>query len=91
MDGCKDILGIWISEHESAKFWLSVLNDLNSRGVKDVYVFCVDGLSGLREAIGAVYPKAQMQRCIVHQIRSSTRFVSYKDIKKLMADLMPVY
>ena len=91
MDGCKDILGIWIGEHESAKFWLSVLNDLNSRGVKDVYVFCVDGLSGFREAIGAVYPKAQMQRCIVHQIRSSTRFVSYKDIKKLMADLKPVY
>lgn len=91
MDGRKDILGIWIGENESAKFWLSVLNDLNSRGVKDVYVFCVDGLTGFREAIAAAYPQAQMQRCIVHQIRSSTRFVSYKDIKQLMTDLKPVY
>ncbi len=91
MDGCKDILGIWIGEHESSKFWLSVLNDLNSRGVKDVYLFCVDGLNGFREAIGAVYPKAQIQRCIIHQIRSSTRYVNYKDIKKLMADLKLVY
>ena len=91
MDGCKDILGIWIGEHESSKFWLSVLNDLNSRGVKDVYLFCVDGLNGFREAIGAVYPKAQIQRCIIHQIRSFTRYVSYKDIKKLMADLKLVY
>ena len=91
MDGSKDILGIWIGEHESSKFWLSVLNDLNNRGVKDVYLFCVDGLNGFREAIGAVYPKAQIQRCIIHQIRSSTRFVGYKDIKKLMADLKLVY
>ena len=91
MDGCKDILGIWIGEHESAKFWLNVLNDLKNRGVKTVYVFCVDGLSGFREAIASVYPEAQIQRCIIHQIRSSTRFVSYKDIKKLMADLKTVY
>jgi len=91
MDGCKDILGIWVGEHESSKFWLSVLNDLKSRGVQDVYLFCVDGLSGFREAIEAVYPKAQIQRCIIHQIRSSTRFVGYKDIKKLMADLKQVY
>ena len=91
MDGCKDILGIWIGEHESAKFWLNVLNDLKNRGVQSVYVFCVDGLIGFREAIGSVYPKAQIQRCIIHQIRSSTKFVSYKDIKKLMADLKTVY
>jgi transposase-like protein len=91
MDGCKDILGIWIGEHKSAKFWLNVLNDLKNRGVKTVYVFCVDGLSGFREAIASVYPDAQIQRCIIHQIRSSTRFVSYKDIKKLMADLKTVY
>ena len=91
MDGCKDILGIWIGEHESAKFWLNVLNDLKNRGVQSVYVFCVDGLTGFREAIGSVYPKAQIQRCIIHQIRSSTKFVSYKDIKKLMADLKTVY
>ena len=91
MDGCKDILGIWIGEHESAKFWLNVLNDLKNRGVPSVYVFCVDGLTGFREAISSVYPKAQIQRCIIHQIRSSTKFVSYKDIKKLMSDLKTVY
>ena len=91
MDGCKDILGIWIGEHESAKFWLNVLNDLKNRGVQSVCVFCVDGLTGFREAISSVYPKAQIQRCIIHQIRSSTKFVSYKDIKKLMSDLKTVY
>ena len=91
MDGTKDILGVWIGEHESSKFWLNVLNDLKSRGVLDVYLFCVDGLNGFVEAIGAVYPHSQVQRCIVHQIRSSTRFVSYKDIKPLMADLKKVY
>lgn len=91
MEGNKDILGVWIGEHESSKFWLSVLNDLKSRGVLDVYLFCVDGLKGFREAIGAVYPKAHIQRCIIHQIRSSTRYVSYKDIKALMSDLKLVY
>ena len=91
MEGGKDILGIWIGEHEISKFWLNVLTELKSRGVKDVYLFCVDGLTGFREAIEAVYPKAGMQRCIIHQIRYSTRFVSYKDIKALMADLKLVY
>jgi len=91
MDGTKDILGVWIGEHESSKFWLNVLNDLKSRGVLDVYLFCVDGLKGFVEAIEAVYPNSQVQRCIVHQIRSSTRFVSYKDIKPLMTDLKRVY
>ncbi|MFU0832632.1 MAG: Mutator family transposase [Oscillospiraceae bacterium] len=91
MDGRKDILGIWIGEHESSKFWLSVLNDLKSRGVLDVYLFCVDGLKGFQDAISAVYPQAQIQRCIIHQIRSSTRYVSYKDIKSLMKDLKLVY
>ena len=91
LDGSKDILGIWIGEHESSKFWLSVLNDLKSRGVLDVYLFCVDGLKGFREAVSAAYPKAQIQRCIIHQIRYSTRFVGYKDIKQLMADLKLVY
>ncbi len=90
-DGRKDILGIWIGENESAKFWLSVMNDLKNRGVKDVYVFCVDGLTGFREAINAAFPKLQIQRCIIHQIRSSTRYVSCKDIKSLMADLKKVY
>ena len=91
LDGKKDILGVWIGERESAKFWLSVMNDLKNRGIKDVYVFCVDGLSGFREAINTAFPKAQIQRCIIHQIRSSTKYVSYKDIKALMADLKQVY
>ena len=91
MEGGKDILGIWIGEHESSKFWLNVLTELKSRGVRDIYLFCVDGLAGFREAIEAVYPSAGIQRCIIHQIRYSTRFVSYKDIKELMADLKLVY
>ena len=91
MEGGKDILGIWIGEHESSKFWLNVLTELKSRGVQDVYLFCVDGLTGFREVIEAVYPNAGIQRCIIHQIRYSTRFVSYKDIKELMADLKLVY
>ena len=90
LDGYKEILGIWIGENESSKFWLGVLNELKSRGVKEVYLFCVDGLTGFREAIAAVYPKAGIQRCIIHQIRSSTRFVSYKDIRAFMADLKTV-
>ena len=91
LDGRKDILGVWIGENESAKFWLSVMNDLKNRGIKDVYVFCVDGLTGFREAINAAFPQSQIQRCIIHQIRSSTRYVSYKDIKVVMADLKKVY
>ena len=91
MDGRKDILGVWIGEHESSKFWLNVLNDLKSRGVLDVYLFCTDGLCGMMEAIHAVYPQSRLQRCIVHQIRSSTRFVSWKDIKQVVADLKKIY
>ena len=91
LEGNKEILGIWIGEHESSKFWLSVMNDLKSRGLQEVYLFCVDGLKGFKEAINAAYPKAGIQRCIIHQIRYSTRYVGYKDIKKLMADLKLVY
>lgn len=91
MDGYKEILGIWIGEHESSKFWLGVLNELKSRGIKDVYLFCVDGLNGFREAIGAVYPKAGIQRCIIHQIRSSMRYVNYKHMKLFTTDLKEVY
>lgn len=91
LEGDKDILGIWIGEHEGSKFWLSVLNDLKSRGIRDAYLFSVDGLKGFQEAIAAVYPKAQVQRCIIHQIRYSTRYVGYKDIKPLMSDLKLVY
>ena len=90
MDGHKDILGVWIGENESAKFWLSVMNDLKNRGIRDVYVFCVDGLAGFREAIGAAFPKSQIQRCIVHQIRSSTKYVNWKDMKEVMADLKKI-
>ena len=91
LDGQKDILGIWIGENESSKFWLNVLNELKTRGIKDVFLFCVDGLTGFRQAIEAAFPSAQIQRCIIHQIRSSTRFVSYKHIKELMVDLKKVY
>ena len=86
-----DILGVWIGEHENSKFWLNVLNDLKSRGVLDVYLFCTDGLCGMMQAIEAVFPKSRLQRCIVHQVRSSTRYVSYKDIKKVVADLKKIY
>ncbi len=90
-DGYKDILGIWVGGNESSKFWLGVLNELKSRGVKNVDLFCVDGLTGFREAISAVYPFAGIQRCIIHQIRSSSKYVSYKHIKEFMADLKLVY
>ncbi len=76
MDGMKEVLGIWIGANESSKFWLSVLNDLKNRGVKDVLVFCVDGLNGFKEAIGAIYPFAKIQRCIIHQIRSSMKYIT---------------
>ena len=91
LEGHKDILGVWIGEHESSKFWLNVLNDLKSRGVMDVYLFCTDGLCGMMQAIEAVFPKSRLQRCIVHQVRSSTKFVSYKDIKQVVADLKKIY
>lgn len=91
LDGQKDILGLWIGENKSSKFWLNVLNELKTRGVKDVFLFCMDGLTGFREAISAAFSNANIQRCIIHQIRSNTRFVIYKHIKALMADLKKVY
>lgn len=91
MDGMKDVLGIWIGENETSKFWLKVLTDLKNRGVQEVTVFSIDGLSGFEQAIKATYPSAIVQRCIIHQIRSSTRYVSYKHIKELMKDLKSVY
>ncbi|MEH7131112.1 IS256 family transposase [Neobacillus drentensis] len=90
-EGYKEILGIWVGGNESSKFWLGVLNDLKTRGVKIVNLFCVDGLSAFREAIQAVYPFAGIQRCIIHQIRSSTKYVSYKHIKEFVADLKKIY
>jgi putative transposase len=91
VDGKKDILGIWIGENESSKFWLGVMNDLKNRGVKDVLLFCVDGLTGLKDAIYAAYPKAEVQRCIIHQLRNSFKYVSYKDIKAFSKDFKGVY
>lgn len=90
-EGYKEILGIWVGGNESSKFWLGVLNDLKTRGVKTVNLFCVDGLTGFKEAIQAVYPFAGIQRCIIHQIRSSTKYVSYKHIKEFVADLKLIY
>ena len=90
-EGYKEILGIWVGGNESSKFWLGVLNDLKTRGIKTVNLFCVDGLTGFREAIQAVYPFAGIQRCIIHQIRSSTKYVSYKHLKEFVADLKLIY
>lgn len=91
MDGLKEVLGMWVGENESAKFWLSVMNSLKNRGVEDILIACVDGLTGFPAAIEAVFPQTEIQQCIIHQIRNTTRFVSYKDIKALMADLKKVY
>lgn len=91
LDGNKEVLGIWIGANESSKFWLSVLNDLKSRGVQDVLIFCVDGLNGFKEAIGATFPFAKIQRCIIHQIRSSMKYVPYKDKKAFVTDLKSIY
>lgn len=91
MEGFRDVLGMWVGENESAKFWLSVMNDLKNRGVEDILIASVDGLTGFPAAIAAVYPKTELQQCIIHQIRNTTRFVSYKDLKPLMADLKRVY
>lgn len=91
MDGRKDILGVWIGEHESSKFWLNVLNELKSRGVMDIYLFCTDGLCGMMQAIEAVFPNSRLQRCIVHQIRASTRYVNWKDKKQVVVDLKKIY
>jgi transposase-like protein len=91
LDGEKEVLGVWIGANESSKFWLSVLNDLKNRGVEDVLIFCVDGLAGFKEAIGAAFPFSKIQRCIIHQIRSSMKYISYKDKKAFLADLKGIY
>ncbi len=91
MDGQREILGLWWQETEGAKFWLAVLNDLHHRGVCDVLIACVDGLTGFPDAIGAVFPQAWVQTCIVHMIRSSMRYVSYAERKAVARDLRAVY
>ncbi len=90
-EGRKELLGVYLSEHEGAKFWLSVLSELRQRGVEDILVACVDGLKGFPEAIESVYPQTQIQLCIVHQVRTSLRYVPEKDKKAVVADLKPVY
>lgn len=91
IDGIKDVLGIWIGENESAKYWLSVLTDLKNRGVKDIFIAAIDGLTGFREAIRAIYPNTEIQRCIIHQIRNSTKYIPYKHRKEFCKDLKLVY
>jgi len=91
MDGKRDVLGMWVGENESSKYWLGILNGLKNRGVDDILIICVDGLKGFPEAINAIYPQTEIQQCVIHQIRNSTKFVSYKDLKALMADLKTVY
>ena len=91
LTGHKQLLGIWIAESEGAKFWLGVLTELQNRGVKDILIACVDGLSGFPEAIKAAYPQTQVQLCIVHMVRNSCRYVSSKDRKQVCADLKHIY
>jgi putative transposase len=91
MSGRKDVLGMYVGENESTKFWLSIMSGLKNRGVHDILIACVDGLTGFPQAIEAVFPEAEIQQCIIHQIRNTTKFVSYKDIKPLMADIKRVY
>lgn len=90
-DGKKDVLGMYVSESEGAKFWLQVLTDLNNRGVKDILIACIDNLKGFAEAIESVFPNSEVQTCIIHQIRNSLKYISYKDSKEFMRDLKKVY
>ena len=91
LDGKKDVLGMWIGENEGAKFWATVLNGLKNRGVEDIFIACTDNLTGFSNAIEAVFPRTEIQNCIIHQLRNSGKYVSYKDLKALMADLKAVY
>ena len=91
MDGKKEVLGMYVGDNKSAKFWLSIINGLKNRGVEDILITCVDGLTGFPQAIEAVFPQTEIQQCIIHQIRNTTRYVSYKDNRKVMADLKAVY
>src|SRR5215210_3874316 len=90
-DGDREALGIWWQDAEGAKFWLAVLNDLHRRGVHDVLIACVDGLTGFPDAIAAVFPQAWVQTCVVHQVRASLRYVTYSERKRVAADLRLIY
>ena len=91
MEGRKELLGLWIADTEGAKFWLNVITEIKNRGVDDIFIACIDGLKGFPEAIAAVFPKTEIQLCIVHMIRNSLKYVSYKDYKEIVADLKGVY
>ena len=92
LEGRKEILGLYLSETEGANFWLSVLTDLNNRGLQpDILIACVDGLTGFPEAINAIFPQTEVQLCVIHQIRNSLKYVASKNQKEFMADLKPVY
>jgi len=91
MEGEKEVLGLWIAETEGAKFWMGIITELKNRGLEDILIACIDGLKGFPEAINAVYPETRIQLCIVHMIRNSTRFVSWKERKQLCADLKKIY
>ena len=91
LEGHKEVLGLWSSANEGAKFWLNVLTEIKSRGVRDIYVVCVDGLKGFPQAIESVFPKAEVQLCIVHMVRASLNYVSWQERKQVVADLKPIY
>ncbi len=91
MEGHKELLGLWLSENEGAKFWLNVLTELQNRGVKDILIACVDGLKGFPDAINTAFPETQIQLCIVHMVRNSMKYVPWKDYKAVTADLKKIY
>jgi transposase-like protein len=91
LEGHKELLGLWLGENEGAKFWLSVMTDMKNRGLRDIFVACIDGLSGFAEAIHAAFPQAKVQLCIVHLVRAALRYVSYEDSKGVIADLKKIY
>jgi putative transposase len=91
LEGQKELLGMWLAQTEGAKFWLSVLTELQNRGVKDLFIACVDGLTGLPEAIETVYPQTRVQLCMVHMVRNSLRYVSHKHMKEVATDLKAIY
>ena len=91
LDGKKEVLGLWIGEHEGSKFWLRVFTELRNRGVKDIFIACVDGLKGLPEAVHAVFPETEIQLCVIHMIRNSFKYVPHKHSKEFMGDLKQIY
>lgn len=90
-DGKKEVISLQIGENESSKYWLGILNELKNRGVEDIMVICADGLAGIKEAIATAYPKAEYQRCIVHMVRNTLKYVNYKDMKSFASDLKTIY